>query len=108
MKAYETLFIVKPQVEEKILGELMSKYENLILKNKGQILKKENWGLRTLAYEIKKCRQGFYIQFHFMAPESIVKTLESTYRIDESLIRFITVRLTPSEEKAYQPTNPQE
>ncbi|MBP7462418.1 MAG: 30S ribosomal protein S6 [Candidatus Delongbacteria bacterium] len=108
MKAYETLFIVKPQVEEKALGELMSKYENLMTKNQCQILKKENWGLRTLAYEIKKCRQGFYLQFHFMAPESFIKTLEHAYRIDENIIRYITVRLSPSEEKAYQPANPQE
>ncbi len=102
MKAYESIFIVKPQMDDASLNELINKYEALIIKNEGTILKKENWGLKTMAYEIRRNRQGFYIQFHFQAPETIVRTLENSYRIDENIIRYITVCLTNSESAQYQ------
>ena len=93
MSCYEHTFITKQDLSETQTKKLIDKYESIINKNLGKILKREEWGLRNLSYEIKKNKKGFY--FHFKL-EGIGKTIEELVRaenIDVSLLRCLTIKV---------------
>ncbi|MDR2969225.1 MAG: 30S ribosomal protein S6 [Tannerellaceae bacterium] len=93
MNNYETVFILTPVLSEAQMKEAVEKFTTL-LKNEGsEIVNEENWGLRKLAYPIAKKTTGFYQLVEFKAnPETIAK-LETNFRRDERVIRFLTFRL---------------
>ncbi len=98
LRKYETLFIIHPDhVEER--ENVLEKLAEIIQNDGGEILKKDEWGLRRLAYPILKKRQGYYIFMEFVAPAQTPPKLEQYFRIDERVIRFIVVKL----EDKYEP-----
>ena len=90
MQLYETIYIVKPDLESKSLKECEEKFENLLKLNKAIIEYKENWGLRNLAYKIQNYKKGFYYMVVFNGEKGTVSELERNFRIDENIIRFLT------------------
>lgn len=90
---YETAFILNPVLSVDQTKEVVEKVKSLLVANGAEILNEENWGLRKLAYPIKGKTMGFYIILQFDAEPSIVNTLETAYRRDERVIRFLTFRL---------------
>ena len=90
MQLYETIYIVKPDLDSKSLKGLEEKYENLLKLNKAIIEYKENWGLRNLAYKIQNYKKGFYYMVVFNGEKESVSELERNFRIDENIIRFLT------------------
>jgi small subunit ribosomal protein S6 len=90
---YETVFIVTPVLSEPQMKETVQKFRNLITDNKGVIVHEEDWGLRKLAYPIQKKTTGFYNLFEFTCETSFIDKLETEYRRDERIIRFLTVRM---------------
>lgn len=92
MNNYETVFIVTPVLSEQQVAEVVDKFQGVITGNGGQIVNCENWGLRKLAYTIQKKTTGFYILLEFTGEGSIVETLETQYRRDERIIRFLTFK----------------
>jgi len=107
MNYYESIIILKPQVEDNTVKSTQEKYISLIKENQGEILKCENWGLRNLAYDIKNNQQGFYIQFHFKAEPSFISKLEKTYKHDEIVIRYLTVLMKNFEIAQYTEIQPE-
>jgi len=98
MPKYETIFIVRqdstaPQVEAMTEG-----FAKIIAEQGGKVAKTENWGLRTLAYRIKKNRKGHYVLFNIDAPAPAVAEMERNMRINEDLLRFMTIRVEEHEE----------
>tara|TARA_B100001996_G_C18535585_1_gene544816 strand:- start:435 stop:770 length:336 start_codon:yes stop_codon:yes gene_type:complete len=93
MNSYEHTFIAKQDLPEKQAQQLLDKYKSLIEKNSGKILKIEEWGLRNLSHNIKNNKRGFYFHIKFDGEGKTVDELEKIENIDQSLIRFLTVRV---------------
>ena len=93
MNCYEHTFITKQDLSDNQAKKLISKYEDIIKKNSGKILKIEEWGLRDLTHRIKNNKKGFYFHIKFEGIGETIEKLEKTENIDESLIRYLTVRV---------------
>ncbi|MDK9710219.1 30S ribosomal protein S6 [Acidaminobacter sp.] len=92
MRNYETIFILKPTLEEEVRKELINKFTSIISAN-GEVVKIEEWGNRKLAYEIEKFRDGYYVLVNFNAAPSLPMELERNYRIADDVIRYMIVNL---------------
>ena len=93
MNHYETVFILTPVLSDYQMKEAVEKFKDVLKKNNATLVNEELWGLRKLAYPIQKKSTGFYCLFEFEAEPTIVKTLETAYRRDERVIRFLTFHL---------------
>ena len=93
MNHYETVFILTPVLSDDQMKEAVEKFKDVLKKNNATLVNEELWGLRKLAYPIQKKSTGFYCLFEFEAEPTIVKTLETAYRRDERVIRFLTFHL---------------
>jgi small subunit ribosomal protein S6 len=90
---YETVFILTPVLSADQMKETVEKFKKLLTDNGSEILNEENWGLKKLAYPIEKKSTGFYVMIEFKADPTMMKKLETEYRRDERVIRYITVKL---------------
>ena len=93
MNCYEHTFIAKQDLSENQIKKLIEKYENIITKNQGKILKTENWGLRNLSYEINKNKKGIYYHIKFEGKGETIQKLEQNENIDDAIIRFLTIKV---------------
>ncbi len=92
MNNYETVFIATPVLSDQQAQEVFGKFQGVITENGGQIVNKEDWGLKKLAYPIQKKTTGFYYFIEFTGEGDIVETLETQFRRDERVIRFLTFK----------------
>jgi len=90
---YETAFILTPVLSENQMKEAVDKFEKLLVDNGATISNREEWGLKRLAYPIQGKTTGFYALLQFDAEPTVVATLETAYRRDEKVVRFLTFRL---------------
>ncbi len=93
MNKYETVFILTPVLSDDQMKETVEKFKKVLTDNGGNIENEENWGLRKLAYPIENKNTGFYTLIEFEGEPTIVDKLETAYRRDEKVIRFLTFRL---------------
>ena len=93
MNRYETVFILTPVLSDEQMKEAVEKFKDVLKQNDATLVNEELWGLRKLAYPIQKKSTGFYCLFEFEADPTIVKRLETAFRRDERVIRFLTFRL---------------
>lgn len=93
MNRYETVFILTPVLSEDQAKEAVVKYKEFLTKKGAKVVHEENWGLRKLAYPIQKKSTGFYHLIEFESDGTLVNDLEVTYRRDERVLRFLTVRM---------------
>jgi small subunit ribosomal protein S6 len=93
VKQYETVFIATPVLSDAQMKEAVAKYTELIKANGGEVVYEEDWGLKQLAYPIQHKTSGFYYLIEFKAEPEFVATLETQYRRDERVIRYLTVAL---------------
>ena len=93
MNCYEHTFISKSDLLENQKSKLVDKYENIINKNLGKVIKTEHWGLRTLAYSIKNSKKGFYFHIKFEGVGKTIEELKKAENIDGSLLRFLTIKV---------------
>ncbi len=98
MPFYENVFIARQDLTPNKVTELADKFAAVIEQNGGKIAKREDWGLRTLAYKIQKNRKGYYTMFNIDAPAAAVVEMERLMRLDENLLRFLTVKVDELEE----------
>ena len=90
IKQYETVFIATPVLSESQMKEAVAKYTDLITSKGGEVVYQESWGLKQLAYPIQKKTSGFYQLIEFKADTQFIDTLETQYRRDDRIIRFLT------------------
>ena len=90
IKQYETVFIATPVLSEAQMKEAVKKYTDYIVSKGGEIVYEEDWGLKQLAYPIQKKTTGFYYLIEFKAEPSLIARLETQYRRDERIMRFLT------------------
>jgi small subunit ribosomal protein S6 len=93
MRIYENLFIVKPDATEEEIDHLVDQMSKSVTATGGTIDKVDKWGKRRLAYRIEKHREGSYILMQFSAEPSTVKEFERRLRVQDSVIKFLTVRI---------------
>ena len=93
MNCYEHTFIAKQDLPDNQTKILINKYEDIINKNSGKVLKTEEWGLKNLSHMIKNNKKGFYFHIKFEGIGKTIEELEKTQNIDQALIRFLTVRV---------------
>jgi len=92
MNNYETVFILTPVLSDAQMKEAVEKIKDVLTAQKAEIVNEENWGLRKLAYPINKKSTGFYQLIEFKAEPTVVDILETQFRRDERVIRFLTFR----------------
>ncbi len=91
------MVVFVPELDEKELEEQIQWVKSIIEKNGGEIVKVDNWGKRKLAYEIEKRKEGYYVLFLFRSSGDLVEELERNYRINNNVIRYLTVKRKESE-----------
>jgi small subunit ribosomal protein S6 len=95
MTVYETIFIAKPSLSDDELSGVVGKVRGVIEKHGGEILKTENWGKKKLAYEVRKEKKGAYVFLRFQGPGGVVAELERQYRVEDTVIKFMTIKCDP-------------
>jgi small subunit ribosomal protein S6 len=98
MPLYENVFIARQDISGAQVDALADGFTQLIAEQGGEVKKRENWGLRNLAYRMKKNRKGHYVLLNLDAPAAAVAELERTMRINEDVLRYLTLRVDVLEE----------
>jgi len=94
MRIYEELFIVRPNATEEEINPLLEQLKQVIAAGGGVVNKEERWGVRKLAYRVKKQTEGYYILLEFAtAKPEAVKELERRLRVSDLVLKFLTVRI---------------
>ena len=92
MNKYESVVIINSSVEEEGIKALIQKFTDVI-NNDGKLEKIDELGKRKLAYEVKKCSEGYYLVIYFEANTTLISELERIYRITDEVIKFMTIRI---------------
>lgn len=93
MPLYETVFIARQDVSAKQVEDYAKAFGKIVNDNGGEVKRTESWGLRTLAYKIKKNRKGHYTLMHLDAPAKAIAEMERNIRLNEDVLRHLTVRI---------------
>ena len=93
MRIYENLFIVRPDATEEEIDHLIEQMSKNVTSAGGTVDKVDKWGKRRLAYRVEKHREGSYVLFQFTAEANVVKEFERRMRVQDSVIKFLTVRI---------------
>ena len=92
MNKYESVVIINPNVDEEGIKELIKKFTDLINKD-GKLENAEELGMKKLAYEVQKNKEGYYVVFHFDGNPTLISELERNYRITDEVIKFMTIKV---------------
>jgi small subunit ribosomal protein S6 len=98
MALYEHMLIARQDISAQAVDALATHLKTIIENEGGKVEKQEYWGLRTLAYRIKKNRKGHYVLLNLNAPANAIVELERQLKINEDVLRFITVRVEAFEQ----------
>jgi small subunit ribosomal protein S6 len=90
---YEVTIVVDAHLSNEVIEAVVQKYVDLIEKNQGAIKEVDRWGKRRLAYEIAKKQYGYYVYIRFEAEGVLILEMERLFKLDESIIRFLTIKL---------------
>ena len=99
MAFYEHVFIARQDLSPTQVETLTEDFKKIITDNGGKIAKHESWGLKTLAYQIKKNKKGHYVFFNLDTPSDAIKELERIQRINADILRFITIKVDELEKE---------
>ncbi len=90
---YETLMLLSPELAEEARKAMVETFSGIITREGGQIALVDDWGMRTLAYPVRKQMRGYYVRLEYSGPGPIVAELERNIRITDGIFKFVTVRL---------------
>tara|TARA_B100000886_G_scaffold340458_1_gene310168 strand:- start:1285 stop:1767 length:483 start_codon:yes stop_codon:yes gene_type:complete len=96
---YESVFIARPDITAAQVESLTESLKQIIVENGGAPANDEYWGLKSLAYKIKKNRKGHYTMIKLEAPPAAIKELERNMRLNEDILRFLTIKVDSLEEE---------
>ncbi len=92
---YETMYILRPDLGEEVVGQAIEKYRSILQDNGAEILETQHRGKRRLAYEINRHREGVYVQMNYTCNGSQIAALERAMRLSDEVIRYLTVKQEP-------------
>ncbi len=90
---YELVYIVRPTVDEQALAAVNERVEKIVSNNRGEIVRRDDWGKRRLAYPILKFNEGFYTVLQLNLPPTAVRDLERSLTLTEEVMRYLVVRV---------------
>ena len=93
-RVYESAVLINAALEDEQIQSIISHIKEIIVNSGGEIKDIEDWGRKRLAYMVKKSKIGYYAFFRFYAPPNIITKLERYYKLDESILRFLTISLS--------------
>jgi small subunit ribosomal protein S6 len=96
MREFETTFIVQPEISDEACAELCARLDGLLEKHGAHRVMLDDWGKRKLAYEIQKFQKGHYFVLYYLDGGKAVPEIERTLRLEEAVLRFLTVRTKDS------------
>ena len=91
MRRYETVFIVNPELSEEQRQPLLDKLQGIMSEDQGMFVKFDDWGMKRLAYEVKKQTRGYYVLMDFCGDGVLVKEIERNMRLDDRVLKYMTV-----------------
>ncbi len=94
MRHYETLYLLTPDLAEEEYKAETAKFIDIIQKNKGDLIKTEEWGKRSLAYDVKKFDKGFYVLLDYCGDGALVSEIERNFKLDERVLKYQTLKLS--------------
>ena len=98
MAFYESVVIARPELTETQIDKLINDLSEIIKDNNGKVVKKEQWGLRSFAYKINKNKKGHYFMLNLDSAPSTIFEYERQMRINEDIIRFLTIKIDKIDE----------
>ncbi|WP_298906543.1 30S ribosomal protein S6 [uncultured Nostoc sp.] len=104
--SYETMYILRPDLGDELIEQAITKYQNLLRDQGAEDIQIQNRGKRRLAYEIKKHRDGIYIQLNYTAPATAIAPFERAMRLSEEVIRYLTIKQEAEQEKPAKEEKP--
>ncbi len=93
MANYESVLIARQDLGASQVSGLISDMSEIIAKNGGEVVRVDNWGLKNLAYRIKKNRKGHYVILNISAPAQAIAEYERLMRVNEDIIRYMTIKV---------------
>ncbi|MCH7722245.1 MAG: 30S ribosomal protein S6 [Bacteroidetes bacterium] len=93
-KVYESAVLINAALKDEQIQSIVSHIKEIILNSDGKIIDIEDWGRKRLAYVIKKSKIGYYVIFRFNALPSVNSKLERFYKLDENILRYLTIKLS--------------
>jgi len=93
-RVYESAVLINAALEDEQVQSIISHIKEIIVSSGGELIEIEDWGRRRLAYMVKKSKIGYYTILRFNAPPDIISKLERYYKLDESILRFLTISLS--------------
>ena len=99
MRKYETIFILQPELSEDDIKSVTTKAQDVITAYKGECLRMDDWGIRKLAYPIKKSARGRYYYLRFDGESALIAELERRLRLDDKVLRYQSVNITDLPER---------
>ncbi len=92
LRHYETLYLLHPDLDDKEREALAEKFQNIITEDGGKIVKVDPWPLKKLAYRVQKQTQGYYVVLEYAAPGATIQELTRNMRLNEDLLKFVTIK----------------
>lgn len=102
MRRYETIFIIRPNLGEDEINAIIERTSGIITNFTGTTLNVDKWGVKKLAYLVKKENQGFYVYYEYAGTPEAVAEIERLSRIDDKIMKYLTVKT----QEAYVPDPP--
>lgn len=93
MSFYESVLIARQDLGQSQVNNIVSDLSNVIANNGGEVVRVDNWGLKNLAYRVKKNRKGYYVVLNIAAPAAAVAEYERQMRFNEDIIRYMTIKV---------------
>ena len=94
MRYYETLYIINPNLADEGYEDVVTKFNGIVEKNNGVMIKVDEWGKKNLAYEVKKFDKGCYVLLQYCGESHIVAELKREFKLDERVIKYQTIKLS--------------
>lgn len=92
-RTYESVVIINAALEDEQIDATIARIQEIITTHGGEIVDVDKWGRKRLAYPIKKAKSGYYAVFRFTASTDLIAALERNYRLDENIVRYLTISL---------------
>ncbi len=99
MRKFETLLLLSPELSAEARNVLLDGFKGVVEREGGKMLQDDHWGMRDLAYPVKKQMRGYYVRMEYAAPGALVAELERNIRISDGVFKFVSVKLADEVEE---------
>jgi len=99
---YELTYVISGVVKQNQVDDIVRKVNQFVKDNGGEILEVDEWGNQRLAYEIEKKRSGYYVNMYFRAPGNLIQKLERQLKINDDVLRYLTLRMDAKMQRHYE------